>query len=85
MEKFKINVAISSPKSFIKAAFIWTNIHEEYEFLEQVNKESISLYNNKGCRIFHTISGIPVVDKWYTHGVIVDSDEFQTFLEKNGI
>lgn len=85
LEKFKINVAILSPKDFIKAAFIWTNTNEGYEFWEQVNEEFISAYNNKTCRVFHTTSGLLVVAKWYTHGIIANPNKFEELLKKNRI
>lgn len=85
LEKFKINVAKLDSKNFIKAAFVWINTSEGYEFWEQVNKEFISAYNNKTCKVFHTISGMLIVAKWYTHGVIANSNEFEELLKKNGI
>lgn len=85
LEKFQTNVAILAPDKFVKSAFIWYNSPEGPEFWEQVDKEFTSAYNNKTCRVFNTVSGISVVAKWYTNGVIADSDEFRMLLHKNGI
>ena len=85
LEKFQIGVAKFAPENFVKAAFIWYNTSEGQEFWEQVEKDFISAYNNKTCRVFNTVSGMLVVAKWYTNGVIASSDEFQSLLKKKGI
>lgn len=85
LENFKTNAAILAPDKFVKSAFIWYNTPEGPEFWEQVDKEFTSAYNNKTCRVFNTVSGTLVVAKWYTNGVIADSDEFRTLLKNEGI
>lgn len=85
LEKFKINVVKFAPENFIKAAFIWCDTPEGPDFWEQVSKEFVSAYNNKTCRVFNTVSGMLIVAKWYTNGVIANSDEFQSLLKKEGI
>ena len=85
LEKFKTSVARFSPENFVKAAFIWCDTPEGPDFWEQVSKDFISVYNDKTCRVFNTVSGISIVAKWYTNGVIANSDEFQELLKKNGI
>lgn len=85
LEKFKTIAAKLASDRFVKAAFIWYDKPEGQEFWEQVDKEFISAYNNKTCRVFNTVSGMLVVAKWYTNGVIASSDEFRTLLKKEGI
>ena len=85
LEKFQTNLAWLAPENFVKAAFIWYNTPEGPDFWEQIDKEFISVYNNKTCRVFNTVSGISVVAKWYTNGIIANAEEFQTLLKKNGI
>ena len=85
LEKFKTNVANFIPNAFVKAAFIWCNTPEGPDFWEQVSKDFISVYNDKACRVFYTVPVKSVVAKWYTNGVIANSDEFLALLKKNGI
>lgn len=85
LEKFQTTVARFAPENFVKAAFVWYNTPEGPEFWEQVNKDFISVYNDKSCRVFRTVSVESIVAKWYTNGVIANSDEFQLFLKKEGI
>ena len=85
LEKFKTNVAIFALDKFVKAAFIWCNTPEGPDFWEQVNKDFISVYNDKSCRVFRTVSVKSIVAKWYTNGEYSDSYEFRTLLKKNGI
>ena len=85
LEKFKINVAKFAPENFIKAAFIWGYTPEGADFWEQVNKDFISVYNDKTCRVFRTVPVKSVVAKWYTNGEDSNSYEFGTLLKKNGI
>lgn len=85
LERFKTSVANFMPNAFVKAAFIWCDTPEGQDFWEQVSKDFISVYNDKTCRVFNTVSGISVVAKWYTNGVIANSDEFQSLLKKEGI
>ena len=85
LEKFKTTVAKFIPNNFVEAAFIWNDTPEGPGFWKQVSKDFISAYNDKTCRVFNTVSGISVVAKWYTNGVIANSDEFQSLLKKEGI
>lgn len=85
LEKFQTNIAWLAPENFVKAAFIWRNTSEGPDFWEQVNKDFISVYNDKSCRVFRTVQVKSVVAKWYTIGEDSNSYEFQTLLEKEGI
>ena len=85
LEKFQTNVAWLAPENFVKAAFIWCDTPEGPDFWEQVSKDFISVYNDKACRVFCTVSVKSVVAKWYTNGIAADSDEFQSLLKKEGI
>lgn len=85
LEKFQTNVAWLAPDKFVKAAFVWSNTPEGSEFWENVDKDFISVYNDKNCRVFRTVQVKSVVTKWYTNGVIANSDEFQLLLKKEGI
>ena len=85
LEKFKINVAKLDPENFVKSAFIWYKSTEGQEFWEQVEKDFISIYNDKTCRVFCTVPVKSVVVKWYTNGEDYNSYEFRTLLKKNGI
>lgn len=85
LEKFQINVSKFSQYEFVKAAFVWYNTPEGSDFWEQVNKDFISVYNDKSCRVFRTVPVKSVVAKWYTNGEDSNSYEFRTLLKKNGI
>lgn len=85
LEKFQTNVSKFSQYEFVKAAFIWCNTPEGPDFWEQVEKDFISVYNDKSCRVFRTVSVKSVVAKWYTNGEDSNSYEFRTLLKKNGI
>lgn len=85
LEKFQTSVAILPPEKFVKAAFIWYKTPEDIDFWEQVEKDFISVYNDKTCRVFRTVPVKSVVAKWYTNGVIANSDEFRILLKKEGI
>ena len=85
LEVFKINAVALPPDKFVKAAFIWSKTPEGSDFWEQVDKDFISVYNDKSCRVFNTVSGMLIVAKWYTNGEYSDSYEFRTLLKKNGI
>ena len=85
LEKFKTSVARFAPENFIKAAFIWYDTPEGPDFWDQVSKDFISIYNDKTCRVFNTVSVNSVVAKWYTNGEDANSYEFQELLKKNGI
>lgn len=85
LEKFKINVAKFSQYEFVRAAFIWCDTSEGKDFWEQVDKDFISVYNDKSCRVFCTVPVKSVVAKWYTNGEYSVSYEFRTLLKKNGI
>ena len=85
LEKFQTSVTMFVPDNFVKAAFIWYKTPEGQEFWEQVEKEFISAYNNKTCRVFRTVPVKSVVAKWYTNGEYANSYEFRTLLKKNGI
>lgn len=84
-ELFKTNVARFAPENFVKAAFIWHDTPEGPDFWDQVSKDFISVYNDKTCRVFNTVSVNSVVAKWYTNGEGSNSDEFRELLKKNGI
>lgn len=85
LEKFQTNVAWLAPENFVKAAFIWCNTPEGPDFWEQVNKDFISVYNDKSCRVFCTVPVKSIVVKWYTIGEDSNSYEFRELLKKNGI
>ena len=85
LEKFKTNVARFAPENFVKAAFIWCDTPEGPDYWEQVSKDFISVYNDKACRVFCTVSVNSVVAKWYTNGEDTNSDEFRALLKKEGI
>lgn len=85
LEKFQINVAKFSQYEFFRAAFIWCDTPEGPDFWEQVDKDFISVYNDKTCRVFCTVPVKSVVAKWYTNGEYSVSYEFRTLLKKNGI
>lgn len=85
LEKFKTNVAKFAPVNFVKAAFIWCDTPEGKDFWEQVEKDFISVYNDRTCRVFCTVPVKSVVAKWYTNGEDYNSYEFRTLLKKNGI
>lgn len=85
LEKFQTNVAWLAPDKFVKAAFIWSKTPEGSEFWENVNKDFISVYNDKSCRVFRTVPVKSVVAKWYTNGEDSYSYEFRNLLKKNGI
>lgn len=85
LEKFQINVAKFAPENFVKAAFIWCDTPEGPDFWEQVNKDFISVYNDKSCRVFRTVQVKSVVTKWYTNGEDSNSYVFRELLKKNGI
>lgn len=85
LEKFQTSAAILPPENFVKAAFIWHNSPEGLEFWEQVEKDFISVYNDKSCRVFCTVPVKSVVAKWYTNGEYSDYYEFRELLKKNGI
>ena len=85
LEKFKINVAKFDPENFVKSAFIWYKSTEGQEFWEQVEKDFISIYNDKTCRVFCTVPVKSVVAKWYTNGKDSNSYVFRELLKKNGI
>ena len=85
LEKFQTNVTWLAPENFVKAAFIWCNTPEGQDFWEQVNKDFISVYNDKSCRVFRTVPVDSIVAKLYTNGVIANSDEFRILLKKEGI
>ena len=85
LEKFKTNVANFIPNTFVKAAFIWSDTPEGPDFWEQVSKDFISVYNDKTCRVFRTVSVNSVVAKWYTNGEDPISYEFRELLKKEGI
>lgn len=83
--RFKISVAKFAPENFMKAAFIFYKSIEGQGLWEQVEKEFISVYNDKTCRVFRTVPVKSVVAKWYTNGEDSNSYEFRTLLKKNGI
>ena len=85
LEMFKTSAKVLTPDQFIKSAFIWYKSPEGPDFWEQTNKDFISVYNDKSCRVFCTVSGMLVVAKWYTNGEDSNSYEFRTLLKKNGI
>lgn len=85
LEKFKTTVSRFAPKNFVKAAFIWYKAPEGPEFWDQVEKDFISVYNDKSCQVFRTVPVKSVVAKWYTNGEDSNSYEFRTLLKKNGI
>ena len=85
LEKFKMSMAKSNADIFVKCAFIWRYSPEGPEFWEQVEKDFISAYNDKTCRVFCTVPVKSVVAKWYTNGEGYNSYEFRTILKKNGI
>lgn len=85
LEKFQTNVAKFVPEIFVKSAFIWCKTLEGPDFWEQVSKDFISVYNDRSCRVFRTVSVKSIIAKWYTNGEYSDSYEFRTLLKKNGI
>ena len=85
LEMFKMSMVKSNADKFVKAAFIWSKTPEGSEFWENVDKDFISVYNDKTCRVFNTVSVNSVVAKWYTNGEDSNSYEFQELLKKNGI
>ena len=85
LEMFKMNMEKLNVDKFVKAAFIWSKTPEGSEFWENVDKDFISVYNDKTCRVFNTVSVNSVVAKWYTNGEDANSYEFQELLKKNGI
>lgn len=85
LEKFQINVAKLAPEDFVKAAFIWYKTPEGADFWDQVEKDFISAYNDKTCRVFCTVPVKSVVTKWYTNGEDSNSYVFRELLKKNGI
>ena len=50
-----------------------------------MDKDFISVYNDKSCRVFRTVPVKSVVTKWYTNGEDSNSYEFRELLKKNGI
>ena len=84
-ERFKTNVAKLPSNGFIKAAFIWSKTPEGSDFWENVDKDFISAYNDKTCRVFCTVPVRSVVAKWYTNGEDSNYYEFRELLKKNGI
>lgn len=85
LEKFKTNVSKFSQYEFVRAAFIWYKTLEGADFWDQVEKDFISVYNDKSCRVFRTVPVKSVVAKWYTNGEDSNSYEFRTLLKKSGI
>lgn len=85
LEKFQTGAAILLPYEFVKAAFIWSKTPEGSEFWENVDKDFISVYNDKSCRVFRTVPVKSVVTKWYTNGEDSNSYVFRELLKKNGI
>ena len=85
LEKFQTNAARLAPDKFVKVAFIWCYTPEGNDFWEQVNKDFISVYNDKSCRVFRTVQVKSVVAKWYTIGEDSNYYEFRELLKKNGI
>lgn len=85
LEKFQTGAAILLPYEFVKAAFIWYKTPEGTDFWEQVEKDFISVYNDKSCRVFRTVPVESIVAKLYMNGVIANSDEFRILLKKEGI
>ena len=85
LEMFKTHMAKLNADKFIKSAFIWDHTPEGADFWEQVDKDFVSVYNDKACRVFRTVSVNSVVAKWYTNGEDPHSDEFRTLLKKEGI
>ena len=68
LEMFKMNMEKLNVDKFVKAAFIWSKTPEGSEFWENVDKDFISAYNDKTCRVFYTVPVKSVVAKWYTNG-----------------
>ena len=85
LERFQTGAKMLSPDQFVKAAFIWSKTPEGSEFWENVDKDFISVYNDKTCRVFRTVPGKSVVAKWYTNGEDANYYEFRELLKKNGI
>ena len=85
LEMFKMNVEKLNVVKFVKAAFIWSKTPEGSDFWENVDKDFISAYNDKTCRVFRTVPVESIVAKWYTNGEYSDSYEFRELLKKNGI
>ena len=85
LEMFKMNAAKLPSNGFVKAAFIWFKTPEGQDFWENVDKDFISAYNDKTCRVFCTVPVKSVVAKWYTNGEDSNYYEFRELLKKNGI
>lgn len=85
LEKFQTRADKFSQYEFVRAAFIWYKTPEGADFWNQVEKDFISVYNDKSCRVFCTVPVKSVVAKWYTNGEDSNSYEFQTLLKKNEI
>ena len=85
LEMFKMNVGVLNVDKFVKSAFIWSKTPEGSEFWENVDKDFISAYNDKTCRVFCTVPVKSVVAKWYTNGEDANYYEFRELLKKNGI
>lgn len=85
LEKFQTNAAWLAPDKFVKAAFTWSKTPEGSDFWENVDKDFISAYNDKTCRVFYTVPVKSVVAKWYTNGEGSNSYVFRELLKKNGI
>lgn len=85
LEVLKTNATKCTPETFIKVAFMWYKTPEGANFWEQVDKDFISAYNDKTCRVFRTVPVESIVAKLYMNGVIANSDEFQLLLKKEGI
>ena len=85
LEKFKTSLASRDPENFVKSAFTWYNTPEGPDFWEQVDKDFISVYNDKSCRVFCTVPVKSIVAKWYTNGEDSNYYEFRELLKKNGI
>ena len=85
LEMFKMNMEKLNVDKFVKAAFIWSKTPEGSEFWENIDKDFISAYNDKTCRVFCTVPVKSVVAKWYTNGEDSNYYEFRELLKKNGI
>lgn len=85
LEMFKMSMAKSNADQFVKCAFIWRNSPEGPEFWERIDKEFMSVYNDKTCRVFRTVPVKSIVAKWYTNGEDSYAYEFRNLLKKNGI
>lgn len=85
LEVLKTNATKCTPETFIKVAFMWYKTPEGANFWDQVEKDFISVYKDKSCRVFRTVQVKSVVAKWYTIGEDSNSYEFRELLKKNGI